>query len=321
MRKSRRHMIGRLALGAGLALAGMALTGAQPAAALDKITVGIIPITDCAPIFLGKQKGFFAKQNLDVNIESAQGGAELVNPVVSGQREFGFSNVSSLMIAQTRGIDLVAVSPGASSTGEQGHDFGAIVAPGDSPIKNAKDLEGKTVAVNNLKNIGDTSVNASVRAAGGDPKKIKYVELAFPAMPAALADKRIDAAWIVEPFLTITKAHGAKVVAWNLVDTSPHLMIAVYFTTRSYAKAHPDIVKRFQAAMKESLAYADSHTDEVRAIVPTFTRVSKDLIGKLTLPRWPTEMNVKSTQTLADLDLKDGLLDKKPDLNAFFKLP
>jgi NitT/TauT family transport system substrate-binding protein len=170
MRKSRRQMIGQLALSAGLVLAGTALIGAQPASAQDKITVGIIPITDCAPIFLGKQKGFFTKQNLDVNIESAQGGAELVNPVVSGQREFGFSNVSSLLIAQTRGLDLVAVSPGASSTGEQGRDFGAIVAPGDSPIKNAKDLEGKTVAVNNLKNIGDTSVNASVRAAEAIPR-------------------------------------------------------------------------------------------------------------------------------------------------------
>ena len=73
--------------------------------------------------------------------------------------------------------------------------------------------------------------------------------------------------------------------------------------------------------MKESLAYADGHTDEVRAIVPTFTRVSKDLIGKLTLPRWPTEMNLASTRTLAELALKDGLLDKMPDLDAVFKLP
>jgi len=321
MQKLKLGFAWKLFLAGCFASAGLPWIGATPVRAQDKITVGVIPITDCAPIYLGKQKGFFAKQNLEVNIESAQGGAELVNPVVSGQREFGFSNVSSLMIAQTRGLDLVAVSPGASSTGEQGRDFGAIIAPGDSPIKNAKDLEGKTVAVNNLKNIGDTSVNAAVRKAGGDPKTVKYVELPFPGMPAALADKRIDAAWIVEPFLTIAKGGGAKVVAWNLVDTAPNMMIAVYFTTRKYAKDHPDVVKRFQAAMKESLAYADAHNDEVRAIVPTFTRVSKEMVGKLTLPRWPTEMNVKSTQTLADLAVNDGLLDKKPDLDAFFKLP
>lgn len=298
-----------------------AFVSSSVAFAADKVTVGIIPITDCAPIVLGKAKGFFQKQNLDLNIEYAQGGAELVNPVISGQREFGFSNVISLLVAQTRGIDMVAIAAGASSTGEKGRDFGAIVAPGDSPLKTAKDLEGKTVAVNNLKNIGDLSVNAAMRAAGGDPSKVKYVELPFPAMPPALADKRIDAAWVVEPFLTITKEHGAKVIAWNLVDTTPNMMIAVYFTSRKYATEHPDIVKRFTAAMNESLAYSDAHPDEVRAAVPTFTRVSKELIGKLTLPRWPTAMNIKSTETLADLSQKEGLTEKKADVAKFFRLP
>ncbi|HEY6258937.1 MAG TPA: hypothetical protein VIY51_24435 [Xanthobacteraceae bacterium] len=83
--------------------------------------------------------------------------------------------------------------------------------------------------------------------------------------------------------------------------------------------AHPDTVKRFKAAINESLAYADEHPDEVRAIVPTYTRISKELIGKLTLPRWPTEMNRKSTEILADLSVKDGLVSKQPDLNAFFR--
>ena len=94
---------------------------------------------------------------------------------------------------------LVGVSPGRSSTGERGHDFSAIVAPGEIPIQNAKDLVGKTVAVNNLNNIGDTSVRAGVRAAGGDPKQVKFIEVPFPDMPAALAEHRIEAGWVVEP--------------------------------------------------------------------------------------------------------------------------
>jgi NitT/TauT family transport system substrate-binding protein len=292
---------------------------ADGARAADKVTVGVIPITDVAPIYLGVAKGFFTKQNLDVTLQTAQGGAELVTPVMTGQREFGFSNISSLLIAQTRGLDIVALAAGASSTGEPGRDFGAIIAPGDSALKSAKDLEGKTVAVNNLKNIGDTSVKAAVRKAGGDDSKLKFVELAFPDMPAALNNKLVDAAWIVEPFLTVAKGQGAKVLAWNLVDTAPNLMIAVYFTSGQYAKEHADTVKRFKTAMNESLAYADTHSDEVRAIVPTYTRISKEMIDKLTLPRWPTEMNRQSTEILADLSLKDGLVTKKPDLAAFFR--
>jgi NitT/TauT family transport system substrate-binding protein len=289
------------------------------ARAADKVTVGVIPITDVAPIYLGVAKGFFGKENLDVTLQTAQGGAELVTPVMTGQREFGFSNISSLLIAQTRGLDIVAIAAGASSTGEAGRDFGAIIAPGDSALKSAKDLEGRTVAVNNLKNIGDTSVKAAVRKAGGDDSKIKFVELAFPDMPAALNNRLVDAAWIVEPFLTVAKEQGAKVLAWNLIDTAPNLMIAVYFTSGKYAVEHPDTVKRFTAAMNESLSFADSHSDEVRAIVPTYTRISKELIGKLTLPRWPTDMNRKSTETLAELSVKDGLVTKKPDLTAFFR--
>ncbi|HWF93485.1 MAG TPA: ABC transporter substrate-binding protein [Xanthobacteraceae bacterium] len=302
-----------------LALAAAPILLAGGAHAADKVTVGVIPITDVAPIYLGVAKGFFTKQNLDVTLQTAQGGAELVTPVMTGQREFGFSNISSLLIAQTRGLDIVAIAAGASSTGEQGRDFGAIIAPGGSPLKSAKDLAGKTVAVNNLKNIGDTSVKAAVRKAGGDDSKIKFVELAFPDMPAALNNKLVDAAWIVEPFLTVAKEQGAKVLAWNLVDTAPDLMIAVYFTSGKYAQEHPDTVKRFGAAMNASLAYADSHADEVRAIVPTYTRISKEVIGKLTLPRWPTEMNRKSTEILADLSVKDGLVGKRPDLAAFFR--
>jgi NitT/TauT family transport system substrate-binding protein len=301
-----------IGLAAPALLAGSAL-------AADKVTVGVIPITDVAPIYLGVAKGFFVKQDLDVTLQTAQGGAELVTPVMTGQREFGFSNISSLLIAQTRGLDIVAVAAGASSTGEAGRDFGAIIVPGESPLTSAKDLSGKTVAVNNLKNIGDTSVKAAVRKAGGDDSKVKFVELAFPDMPAALKNKQVDAAWIVEPFLTIAKEQGAKPIAWNLVDTAPNLMIAVYFTSGKYAQEHPDTVKRFKAAMNESLAYADGHADEVRAIVPTYTRISKELIGKLTLPRWPTAMNRQSTETLAELSVKDGLVAKKPDLAAFFR--
>jgi len=306
----------RLAWCAVLSLA--CALGCASAQAADKISVGAIPIVDVAPIYLGKEKGFFAKQNLDLTIETAQGGAELITPIIVGQRQFGFSNLTSIIIAQTRGLDLVAVAPGVSSTGERGRDFGGVVSAPGSTLRDAKDLEGKTVAVNNLKNISDTLVKASIRRAGGDDSKVKFVEMPFPDMPAALAAKKIDAAWVVEPFLTLAKDQGGKVVAWNLVDVSPNLMIAVYFTSRKYARDNPDLVARFKTAITESLAYADSHPDEVRAIVPTYTKITKEIVGKLTLPRWPTAFDRKSAEAIGELVQKDGLTAKAPDLNALF---
>jgi NitT/TauT family transport system substrate-binding protein len=286
------------------------------AAAPDKISVAVIPIADCAPIYLGKAKGFFAKQNLDVTLSTQGGGAAIIPGVLSGQLQFGFSNVPSLLIAQNKGLKFIGVAPGVASTGIRGHDFSAILVPGDSPINSAKDLVGKTVAVNNFNNIGDVSVRAGVKAAGGDPKNVKFIEVPFPDMPAALANHRIEAGWMVEPFVTIARSRGDKVVNWPLVDVAPKVMIAIYFASVQYANAHPDMVKRFKAAMAESLAYASSHTDEVRRMIPTYTRITPEIAAKITLPIWPSEFNRPSIQALADDALEDGLINKKADVAA-----
>ncbi len=305
-------------------LATLAATGAvslsapmvSRALAADKLSIAVIPIADCAPIYLGKKKGFFAKQNLDITLSTQGGGAAIIPGVLSGQLQFGFSNVPSLLIAQNKGLKFVGVAPGVASTGVSGHDFSAILVPGDSSIKTAKDLVGKTVAVNNLNNIGEVAVRAGVKAAGGDPKNLKFIEVPFPDMPAALADHRIEAGWMVEPFVYIAQSRGDKVVNWPLVDIAPKAMIAVYFASAQYINANPDIVKRFKAAIAESLAYADAHADEVRQMIPTYTRISPEVAAKIILPIWPAEFNRQSIQALADDALEDGLINKKADVAA-----
>ncbi len=282
---------------------------------LEQVKVGVIPIVDVAPIYLGKKKGFFKKQGIDLTLDSAQGGAAIVPGVVSGQFQFGFSNVTSLIIAHDKGLPIKMVAAGNFSTGTP-PDFSAVVVKKNSPIKNAKDLEGKTVSVNTLKNIGDTTVRESIRKAGGDPSKVKFVELAFPDMPAAVAKGRVDAAWVVEPFVTIAKSQGDRVVAWNLIDTAPNLMIASYFTSTKLEKSNPELVKKFTKAINTSLDYAQKHQDEVRDIVPTYTKIDKKLLNKLTLPKWGTKINVQSTEKLAKLAKQDGLVKKKTDLSS-----
>jgi NitT/TauT family transport system substrate-binding protein len=284
--------------------------------ASKKVTVGVIPIVDVAPIYLGKQKGFFSKRGIDLNLVTAQGGAAIVPGVMSGQFQFGFSNITSLMIAASKGLPVKITSAGNSSTGKEGADFGGVVVSADSPVRTAKDLEGRTVAVNTLKNIGDTTVRASVRKAGGDPNKIRFTELAFPDMPAALSGKKIDAAWVVEPFLSVAKAQGARVVAWNFVDTAPNLPVAAYFTSTKLGTDDPDLVKRFAEAMTESSAYAQANQDEARAVITTYTKITAEQTKTLTLPQWPATIDPAALEVLADLAVADGLVTAKPDLTT-----
>ncbi|MFB6549098.1 ABC transporter substrate-binding protein [Streptomyces sp. NPDC056405] len=280
------------------------------------VKVGLIPIVDVAPLYLGQKQGFFEKRGLKLSFAGAQGGAAIVPGVVSGQFEFGFSNMTSLMIAQSNNVPVKAVANGIASTGVVGEDFEALTVKGDSPIKSPKELEGKKVAINTLKNINETAVRASVGAAGGDPDEVDFVELAFDQMPAALDGGRIDAAMVVEPALATIKNQGGREIASPMVDIHPDLTVAMYFTSTRYAQENPEVVKKFQEATAESLAYADTHPDEVREIVSTYTKIPADVLAKVTLPKWPVEPNRSSLNALGKLGYEDGLFKRFPDLDA-----
>ncbi|WP_306212559.1 ABC transporter substrate-binding protein [Actinoplanes sp. RD1] len=276
---------------------------------VDQVKVGVIPIVDVAPIYLGQQKGFFASRKIELTMESGQGGAAIVPGVVSGQFQFGFSNITSLLVAQTKNVPVKIVANGVASTGAAGKDFGGVAVRKDSPITKAADLAGKKIAVNTLKNIGDTTVRESVRKAGGDPSGISFVEMPFANMPAAVEQGQVDAAWVVEPSLSAITGAGGRVVAWNYVDAAPDLTVAAYFASTKLVGEKADLVKRFTEAINESLTYADAHPDEVRAVLGTYTKIDEKARAALTLPQWPAQINIASVGTLAELGVRDGIFD------------
>jgi NitT/TauT family transport system substrate-binding protein len=135
-------------------------------------------------------------------------------------------------------------------------------------------------------------------------------------MGAALDSGQVDAIQVVEPFLTIGEKAGARHAASNYVDAADDLTIAGYFTTTQYARENPDVVKAFTAAMTKSAEYAEANPDAVRAILTTYTKIDPAVIPDLTLPRFPSEVNRDSVETLIELGTKDGLFEKEPDLDA-----
>ncbi|MFC8435096.1 ABC transporter substrate-binding protein [Streptomyces sp. NPDC057253] len=280
------------------------------------VKLGLIPIVDVAPVYLGQKKGFYEKHGLKLQISTASGGAAIVPGVASGQFQFGFSNVTSLLIAQTNGVPVKAVSNGIASTGVTGKDFAGIAVKQDSPIKSAKDLEGKKVAINTLKNINESAVRESVRKAGGDPDKVRFVELAFDQMPAALDSGQVDAACAVEPALATIKGQGGRVIASPMVDVAANTTVAMYFTSTRYQQQNADVVRRFQEATAESLAYADAHPDEARAIITTYTKIPASVLEQVILPKWPAEPDKASIEALAKLGEEDGFFKKTPDVDA-----
>jgi NitT/TauT family transport system substrate-binding protein len=290
-------------------------TSSEAGGDLTDVKVGVIPIVDTAPLWLGKEKGFFSDEGLNLDITTTTGGAAAVPGVVGGSFDIAFGNTVSMMVAVDQGLSLKYLTNGVTTTGED-PDFSAVVVPKDSPIKTPKDLEGKTVSVNNLKNIGDTTIRKVVRDDGGDPSTINFVEVAFPDAPAALERGQVDAAWVLEPFLSQSLGQGARVVTYNYVDFDPNLDIAGYFTTTDKIENDPEMVSAFQTAMKKSLSYAQDHPDEARDIVGTYTKIDEQTRAKMTLPRWKPEFDRAAYEKLGEAAQGDGTISSAPDLDA-----
>jgi NitT/TauT family transport system substrate-binding protein len=289
--------------------------GAEPAT----LKVGVIPIADVAPLYLGIDKGFFEQEKLTIEPQLAEGGAAITPAVVSGDFQIGFSNTISLLIAASKGVPVQIISQGVLGGKTEEEAWADLLVLKDGPIKEPSDLEGKTIAVNTLSNICEVTIKASLEEEGVDVDSLEFTEVPFPDMNAALEQKRVDAACVVEPFVSQGKAGAARGIDPFYVRTAPDLTVATYFTTKQYAEENADIVDRFVKAMNKSLEYAQSHPDEVRQILLDYTEIPPEAAEAIKLPIWRTDLSEPTIERLSELSVKYGLIEEEPDLNELIR--
>ncbi|MGW5015385.1 ABC transporter substrate-binding protein [Micromonospora chalcea] len=309
------------ALAAVLLTTSLAACGGndEPAAAsadgLTTVRLASSPLGHLAPIYLAQERGIFAKHGLKVEVDTETSDLTSVPAVLAGKVDFATGDLTTLIVARSKGLDVKAVVPASASTGKEGADYGALVVKGDSGITSAKQLEGKTVSVNILTNIAAAAAREAVRADGGDPTKVKLVEIPFPQAPAAVSTGRVDGAWVVEPFLSAAKAQGAVPVGWGFTDLAPDLTVSAWYAAGSYASKNAKTVTAFRDAVREAYAYARDHEDEVRAKIPTFTEIKPEVAAKITLTGLRDEVSRQAAEKLAGYAQRDGLITTTPDLD------
>lgn len=275
----------------------------------DKITVGLGPYIDVAPVYLGVENGIFEEHGLTVKPEIISGGgAALLPSVLNGDLTFAYGNFGSLLVAREKKLDVVAVAHGSSSPGTGSEQGGLLVTEG-SDIQDAAGLEGKTVAVNSVESLTEVMVRDAVARDGGDPDAVKVVEMKLGDMPAALSVGEIDAIATYEPFTTISKQSDARVIShlFDITDDGETL-ISAYFTSGGYAKECADVTADFAAAMGEALDYAEANPDEVRAITDSYLELDPTVRDAMAVPKFGSELAEDDVQDIIDESLKYGLI-------------
>jgi NitT/TauT family transport system substrate-binding protein len=307
LRRSLNSVMAAVLLGGALVAGGSALAQATPP--LTVVNAGFVPVTDVAALYLGEEVGIWKKHGLQLKANVASTGA--VPAVMSGEYHFGFTALVNVLQARDKGLPLKIIAAGSSSTAVKGADVTMIHAGPNSGIKSAKDLEGKTASVNALNGLLQMMGKAAVKADGGDPNKVRFIELGFAEALAALQAGKIDAMVGAEPFGTAAMASGFPAIASPYqAMSSKSMLTSSYFTSEPQLKANPDLFKKIRAAINESLDYAQAHPDEIRKQLPKFTKLGPDVAAKLILPRYLTDIPRESVELFSKSGNEFGMLTK-----------
>lgn len=284
------------------------------------VTVASLPLVDTAGIHIAVKQKFFEAEGLHVQIKPVAQSIQALPALKNGQVDvIGGGNYVTFLQAYEQGTLKLRILAGAAAEASR---FMAVLAMPNSPIKQAKDLEGKTVAVNILNNIQSLTLNEILKANNVDPAKVRYRAVPFPQMGAALQKGQIDAVHTSEPFGTdLQRKLGARLVVDGGGAPVTELPVSGYLTTEQFVGKYPKTAAAFQRAIDRAQQLASSDRRKVEAVVSAYAHIDAQTASVLSLPGYPTSLDPVHLQRLADLMLQDGRLNKKLDTKSLIFVP
>nr|CEL18844.1 ABC-type nitrate/sulfonate/bicarbonate transport systems periplasmic components-like protein [Kibdelosporangium sp. MJ126-NF4]CTQ95352.1 ABC-type nitrate/sulfonate/bicarbonate transport systems periplasmic components-like protein [Kibdelosporangium sp. MJ126-NF4] len=278
---------------------------ASPGVEQARIRLGVLPIVDTAPVHIAIRKGYFKDEGVEVELKTIQGGAAAIPGLVNGELDVTFSNWVSFLAAQAKGVaDLKLVADGYRGR----PDMFLVVATPDSAVKTPADLAGKRVAVNTRANVVELAVRAGLKAKGVDANTVQFTEMPFPDMQAALQRKDVDAALLVEPFLTRAMQQiGAVPVLDTLTGDAADLPIGGYATSVKFAQANPKTIDAFRRALVKAQRDAGNKA-EVQGVITDYAKVDAAIAGVLRLGLYPGDIDVQRLKGVVALMKANGML-------------
>ncbi|MEW9548225.1 ABC transporter substrate-binding protein [Nonomuraea sp. NPDC050783] len=279
----------------------------------DTIAVGVLPVADTAPLFVAIAKGYFRQEGLTVEPQVISGAAMAVPMLEARRLDLGQTDYVTTFMAGAVGKHLKVVAP-LSQAGADG--YGVVVGK-DSGIDSVKELKGKKVAVNNLYGLGTLMVTAMLENAGLTDRDVRFVEMPFPDMAQRIGSGKVDAAWVAEPFLTYGERRG---LVRELPDPVPGRLadqpVSGWMATDEFRERYPRTLAAFQRGLAKGLRDA-ADRKEVEAALPKYTKIDADTAAQVSLGTYPTDLDRRRVQQVADLMERHGYLKNPLDVTSF----
>ncbi len=296
--------------------------GSEPAKSGDgnleksDISVSIMKTTDLAPFHLAMKEGYFKDEGLNVKFVQAPSGGESVGKLLSGEVDIAYASYTPFFLAQSKnaagakgGVKLVAdassAGPGATM----------VVATPDSSVRTIKDIPGKRVAVTATGTISDLLTMATLKANNVAYDKIKWTPTPFPLTAQALKEKRVDAAFVTEPFIQDTmKNAGAQPIFDTATGPTADMPTAGWGSSGDFVEKNPKTIAAFQRAMQKGTDLALGDRGKVEPMLVEFSGVDQDTARMATLLTFQSKLDATRIQRVPDLMLEFKVITKPLDV-------
>lgn len=290
----------------------LALLQAPEAQAQTKLRFGYTAANDLLPAFVAKDQGFFERNGLDVELQLVPNGSVTPAALAAGSLHIATPTAPIFLQANENGIDLVVVS-GASLFTSQNRTIGLVSpVPG---LKSAADLAGRKVSVPGINGVMHVVFMKWLKQSGVDPAKVTYIETGFAQMPDMLRGKQVDAAIVLEPFLSrILDAKVAQLVSPYFYEVREQGLFTMYVASRKWAQENPAAVAAFRRSLEQALDFIKSNRDAARQSEARYLKLPPEVVARMPLATFTTQAPVPEMEFWRDLSQEFGLLRRKVDV-------
>ncbi|MDQ6620957.1 MAG: ABC transporter substrate-binding protein [Pseudomonadota bacterium] len=237
-----------------LAVAALALcAGSALAQGKEKVTLLLnwYVYSEHAPFFLGKERGYFDQEGLDLDIQEGRGSGVTVQAVAAGTATFGYADVPTMMKAASKGAPVTAVGVALQTSPM------SVMGFADKNIRKPEDIRGKTVAVTPgdsmsqiwplfLKKTG--LKDTEFRQVAGD------AQTKLNAVMNGQADLLLG--YVMDQAIKLQDGVHKPVYAIRFADYGVNMVSSGIIVQKEFLKNKPEVVRRFMRAATRSLEEA-----------------------------------------------------------------
>jgi NitT/TauT family transport system substrate-binding protein len=298
-------------------LAGVAAGAAcfpRPAAAagLTTIRFGTAPVESYALAVYAQQRGYFKANGLDVQITSLNGGGAVMSAIAGNALDLACANVGAQANAHVRGLPFSMICPGGMYSTTSPTTVLAVAK--NSPLRTAKDLNGKTVGLSTLKDLQQASVMKWTDANGGDSSTLQFIEIPVPEMAPAIVAGRIAAATILEPSYTYAK-NDIRVLGKCYDAIATRLMICTHFGSNDWLTKNPEATKAFVHAMRQAADWTNKNPRASAVILANLTKIPIDVVDRMNRVTFGEVLDISTIQPVIDATAEYKFLPKTFPVN------